>query len=92
MLDKDTFFEKFDELVTAYPSWKLDFGNARVVKFWYSKFEDMESGHFIHMVDSYIEKERFNPTIAGLREHDTLPRKTRDQIEHEKMLKEHGML
>jgi len=32
------------------------------------------------------------PTVSGLKRNDTIPRKSKDQIEHEKMLKENGLL
>ena len=92
MLDKNVFFEKMDELVMSFPSWKLDFEDAKVMKFWYSKFEHMDNERFVYMVDSYVNGESFPPTINGLNNHDNIPRKSRDQVEHEKMLKEMGRL
>lgn len=92
MLDKELFFNKMDQLVASYPNWKLEVGSEKVMRFWYSKFENMKNNHFEYMVDKYIENETFNPTIAGLKNWDIAPRKSRDQIKHEQMIKEMGLL
>lgn len=92
MLDKEVFFANMDNLVMAFPNWKLDFDNPDVIKFWYSNFMNLDNERFAYMVDKYINNETFNPTIKGLKNWDTIPKKSRDQIEHEKMLKENGLL
>lgn len=86
------FFNKMDQLVVSYPNWKLEVESEKVMKFWYSKFESMENNHFEYMVDKYIENEIYNPTIAGLKKWDIVPRKSKDQIKHEEMIKEMGLL
>lgn len=92
MLDKETFFASMDKLVMAFPNWKLDVESTSVMQFWYTKFRDTDNERFSHMVDNYIENENFSPTIKGLKDHDTLPRKSITQVNHEKMLKENGLL
>lgn len=92
MLDKEVFFKKMDELLMAYPNWNIQYDDPKVMKFWYSKFKHMENRHFELMIDRYIENENFNPTIGGLKSWDIEPRKSAEQIAHEKMLKEHGLL
>lgn len=92
MLSKDVFFEKMDELVMTYSNWRLKYDDVKTMKFWYEKFQHMEDAQFKYMVDRYIENDKFNPTISGLKEWDTMPRKSATQIEHEKVLREHGML
>lgn len=92
MLNKDLFFSKFDKLLLAFPNWKIKFDDVDTVKFWYEKFKHLSNERFSHMVDEYMKNEKFNPTIAGLKEYDNLPVKSYTQIEHERMLKEHGML
>jgi len=90
MLHKDVFFKKMDELVVTYPNWKLKFEDAEVMKLWYSKFRNMTDEQFTQMVENYIENESFNPTVAGLKKWDTMPRKSAVQIRHEQALKEYG--
>lgn len=89
MLNKDVFFNKMDELVMTYANWRLKYDDVKTMKFWYDKFKDFEDERFIQMVDKYLANEKFNPTIAGLREWDIMPRKSATQIAHEKSLAEH---
>ena len=89
MLDKDVFFNKFDELIIVYPNWKIKYDDAKVMKLWYKHFSNFDDERFIHMIDQYIDSNNFNPTIAGLRECDTLPRKSATQIAHELTLSLH---
>jgi len=86
MLDKEVFFKNMDNLLMAFPNWKLDVRDVETMKFWYTVFRSFDNARFAYMVDQYINNEQYNPTIGGLKQHDTMPRKTRDQIEHEKML------
>lgn len=90
MLDKNIFFDCMDKLLMAYPNWKISLNEKKTSKFWYEQFENMENAHFEHMIDSYIKTEKFNPTIAGLREHDTMFRKSKEQLKHEQILREYG--
>lgn len=92
MLSKDTFMFKMDELLMTFPNWKIKYDDPNTMRFWYSKFSHMNEKQFVFMIDSYIENETFNPTIGGLKNYDTLPKKSHTQIEHEKMLKENGLL
>ena len=90
MLNKNIFFDCMDSLLMAYPNWKINLGERNTSKFWYEQFQHMGNAHFEHMINSYIKTEKFNPTIAGLKEHDTLPKKSIDQIRHEQMLRDIG--
>ena len=90
MLDKETFTFKMNEMLMAFPSWQIKYDDPETMRFWHYKFKNMDNNRFVHMVDSYVDNEDFPPTIGKLRKHDTLPRKSRTQIEHEKMLKEVG--
>lgn len=92
MLDKQVFKQYFDLLFEAFPTWGVDKSSGSTMSFWYSRFKTFDNERFSHMVESYIEHEKFNPTVAGLKEHDTLPRKSITQINHEKMLKENGLI
>lgn len=91
MLEKEVFFSEMDKLVNMYPNWGLKYDDKKVMKQWYEKFRHMDNERFSYMINQYIKHERAYPTIAGLLENDTIPRKSRDQIEHEKMLKEMGL-
>lgn len=88
MLSKDVFFEGMDKLLAFYPGWKIKNDDATVMKVWYEMFKHMDDERFIYMINNYIKNDKSLPTVAGLLACDTIPRKTRDQIEHEKMLKE----
>src|SRR5690625_324762 len=88
MLTKETFSFKMNELLMAFPNWKIDNNDPETMRFWYYQLKDMSGDRFVAMVDQYINNEQYNATIGGLKQYDTLPRKTRDQIEHEKMLRE----
>jgi len=92
MLSKDAFFEGMDKLLAFYPGWPIKNDDADVMKFWYEKFKHMDDERFMYMIDQYIDTETRFPTVAGLKECDTIPRKSRTQLEHEKMLREHGLL
>jgi|SRR5699024_2406142 len=92
MLDKNVFFEGVENLLAFYPSWQVNVEDKKVLRLWYAKFSKMTDKEFKHMIDSYIKSERYSPTVAGLFEHDTLPRKSRDQIEHEKAMEEQKRL
>src|SRR5699024_9412838 len=90
MLEKEVYKKQIDKLSVLYPNWKFDKSDATTAIIWYEQFEHMENDRFSHMVDQYIKSNQYNPTVKGLLECDTLPRKSRTQLEHEKMLKETG--
>lgn len=92
MLSKDAFFEGMDKLLAFYPGWPIKNDDAAVMKIWYEKFKHMDDERFMYMIDKYVDTETRFPTVAGLKECDTIPRKSRTQLEHEKMLMEHGLL
>lgn len=87
MLDKEVFFNGMDELLMAFPSWRLNVEDKKVMKFWYSKFTHMDNERFTYMVNSYINGESYPPTIKGMNNHDNIPRKSKEQIRHEQMLR-----
>lgn len=91
MLDKTTFKDGMQKLVDTYPNWNFKYDDPKAMRMWYEYFKQMDAERFNYMINQYIKHERAYPTIAGLLENDTIPRKTRDQIEHEKMLKEMGL-
>lgn len=86
MLEKDVFFKNMDNLLKAFPNWNLDVTDIETTKFWYTVFKNYSNVRFIHMVDQYINNERYNPTIGGLKSYDTMFKKSVTQIKHEKML------
>jgi len=90
MLDKEVFFKNMDNLLMAFPNWKLDVENVEIMKFWYKAFKNFDDARFGYMIDQFILNENFNPTIGGLRQYDNLPQKSVTQEKHEKMLKEMG--
>lgn len=90
MLEKEVFIEGMNTLLAFYPSWKLDIEDSYVLKKWYEKFKHMDNERFMYMINNYIKNDKSLPTVAGLLACDTIPRKTQDQIEHEKMLAEIG--
>lgn len=92
MLNKETFFNYMDKLINVYPNWRLRYDDPDVMRMWYGFFDYMDCERFSYMVDEFIANSDRFPTIAGLKRFDNIPRKTRDQIAHEKMLKENGLL
>ena len=88
MLSKDVFFEGMDKLLAFYPGWKIRNDDKNVMKVWYEMFKHMDDERFMYMINNYIKSDKSLPTVAGLLACDTIPRKTKDQIEHEKMLRE----
>jgi len=92
MLDKKTFIHGLNKLLVAYPNWKLDIDSDFTLRVWYEKFKHMDGARFKHMIDQYVENEERIPTIAGLKRCDTFPRKSIDQIKHEEMLREEGLI
>src|SRR5699024_5375386 len=90
VLDKEVFKKHIDKLSVSDPNWTFDMSDATTAIIWYEQFEHMEDRRYSHMVDQYIKSNEYNPTVKGLLECDTLPRKSRAQLEHEKMLKETG--
>jgi len=91
MLDKKIFINGINDLLIAFPSWNFDAENKSALSFWYERFKHMDKERFGYMIKSYTDHETRFPTIAGLKKCDTIPRKSRDQIQHEQMLKEMGM-
>ncbi|MFD2658575.1 hypothetical protein [Gracilibacillus thailandensis] len=92
MLDKQLFREKMKELMIYYPNWNFEVSDKNL-SLWYERFKDHKEKKFIKMIDDYIDNETFNPTIAGLLKYYLPePKKTLDQIRHEEMLRENGML
>lgn len=87
-LDKTVFIQGMNQLLMVFPSWQIKYDDKKVMSAWYRMFEDLTDDQFRHMTWSYIKSEKFVPTVAGLMEHDTLPRKSQTQIAHERMLKE----
>jgi hypothetical protein len=90
MLDKEVFKEQFEKILILYPNWRIDFNDAKTAKVWYEQFKHMDDVRFTQMISSYIQNEKFNPTVKGLLENDTAPQKSLTQVEHEKMLQEMG--
>ena len=91
MLDKTTFKDGMQKLVDTYPNWNFKYDDPKTMRMWYEYFKHMDTERFNYMIDQYVKHERAYPTIAGLLENDTMPRKTRTQIKHEKMLEELGL-
>ena len=92
ILNKKTFVTGMNKLLVTFPGWGFDIDNKFAIKTWYEFFEHMDDERFLYMIDQYIENESKFPTVAGLKKCDTIPRKSRTQIEHEQMLREHGLL
>lgn len=72
MLSKEVFKKGMDKLMVLYPTWKLDIEDSDTAKTWYDTFNDvdrMEDKEFNTMIDEYIKKERYVPSMAGLLEH-----------------------
>jgi len=86
MLDKNLFVNGLNKLVASFPTWKIDTTDKYVLSVWYERFKNMRSEAFTHMINGYIDNEKFNPTIAGLKEWDILPPPslTRQRLEREK--------
>mgnify|MGYP001171381621 FL=1 len=92
ILNKKTFVTGMNKLLVTFPGWGFDIDNKFAIKTWYEFFEHMDDERFLYMIDQYIENESKFPTVAGLKKCDTIPRKSRTQIEHEQMLRENGLL
>jgi len=69
MLDKNVFKKEFNRLLIFFPNWDVDFEDRDKVSVWYSQFENMTDSEFSKMINRYINKERFNPTVSSLKEH-----------------------
>jgi hypothetical protein len=69
MLNKEKFFDGMEQLLVFFPNWNVKVENVKVMKAWYSMFEKSTDEEFEAMVKSYIKKEKFQPTVAGLKEH-----------------------
>lgn len=92
MLGKEVFFVNMENLLMAFPNWKLNVEDVEIMKFWHTAFKNFSNERFVYMIDQYINNENFNPTIGGLKRHDTLPVKSATQIKHENMLAKNGLL
>lgn len=66
MLSKEIFKQEIENLVYAYPTWKMKYTEPKAMRTWYRNFESMNDSQFIKMVDKYIKTQTWNPTIAGL--------------------------
>jgi len=67
-LDKDIFKAGIIKLTHAFPSWGIATDNAECMRFWYKKFSNYNKIEFEYAVERYCDAERFNPTIAGLKQ------------------------
>ncbi len=69
MLDKGAFKEGIKRLLRVFPNWNVKCDDPETMKTWYEFFEKMSNDEFYDMVLTYIKKEKFHPTIAGLIAH-----------------------
>lgn len=90
MLDKNVFKEQMERLSILYPNWKFDKSDKVAAGVWYNEFKKFDDERFKYMINGFVNYEKFNPTVASLKGYDTMPRKSIDQIKHEKMLEESG--
>src|SRR5690625_539323 len=88
MLSKEIFKDGMQILVDSYPNWKFKYDDPKAMKTWYGFFKHMDDERFMYMINAYVGYSDRFPTVAGLKECDTIPRKSRDQHKHEKMLRE----
>ena len=68
MLEKETFKNGIQELVYAFIDWKIDVKNQEIMKIWYRNLNDYSEDIFLKGVQKYIKTQRYNPTIASLRD------------------------
>ena len=92
MLDKKVFIEGLNKLLNTFTLWSFDTDNSETLKVWYGHFEHMDNERYLYMIDAFIGHSERYPTIAGLKKCDTIPRKSADQLNHEQMLRENGLL
>jgi len=76
-------------LVDSYPNWKFKHDDSKAMATWYGFFSHMDDERFNHMITEYVKSDKFNPTVAGLLECDTLPRKSITQLRHEQEMREY---
>lgn len=88
MLDKEVFKRNMDKLMYLFKNWNFDPSDPNEARAWYEMFKHFDNYRFEYMVNQYIDNEKFPPTVAGLKAWDTAPKKTIDQINHEKLIKE----
>lgn len=91
-LTKEGFKTGMQRLVDAYPNWRFKYDDPNAMSTWYKFFDYMDDERFLYMIDAYIDFSSRFPTVAGLKECDTIPRKSKEQLKHEQMLRENGLL
>lgn len=68
-LDAKIFEKGMNDLLKMFPNWNAKIEEAETMKFWYKFFKNVNDVDFEIMIESYIDSEKFNPTVAGLKKH-----------------------
>ncbi|WP_163583305.1 hypothetical protein [Gracilibacillus saliphilus] len=85
-LSKEKFIEQMNQLLIFFPNWNVDLSSKTVASRWYHQFADCTDREFFKMVQLYIEKESFNPTVAGLKKYWVKDQRKRpEQVEWERV-------
>ena len=88
MLDKKVFVDQMNELLVFFPSWSVKLDDPVIARKWFNTFESCTNQEFTRMVRAYIQKERFNPTVAGMKDYLVQDnKKSPEQIEWENLVK-----
>ncbi|MDX8047593.1 hypothetical protein SH601_16645 [Gracilibacillus sp. S3-1-1] len=84
-LSKKTFIDQMNQLLIFFPNWNVDLASKTVAERWYYQFANCSDREFFKMVQTYIQLEAFNPTVAGLRKYFVSDERKRvEQVEWEK--------
>ena len=67
MLSKEIFKKTINNLMYAYPTWKIEISSSDCMTFWYENFKNFDNNSFVKGIESYIRDIKEYPTISELR-------------------------
>ncbi|KAB8127390.1 hypothetical protein F9U64_17925 [Gracilibacillus oryzae] len=89
MMEKKTFQTLMNRLFIFFPNWNIKLEDPHVAKEWYQQFESCTDQEFSLMIQTYIDKETYPPTVAGLKQYlIEQQRKSMEQLEWEQTIKQ----
>ncbi|MHA1304073.1 MAG: hypothetical protein ACTSPI_10270 [Candidatus Heimdallarchaeaceae archaeon] len=72
-LDEAVFLKGIEKIVMFFPNWNIKTEDKEVMRNWYEIFKCCDDKAYTKMIDEYIKKENYQPTVAGLNKYYKAP-------------------
>jgi len=82
-LDKKVFMTGIERLIVFYPTWGVKYDSKNDMLIWYEMFKDISNDRFNGMIDNFINKSTYVPTVASLKECLPPPERVKLEIVYE---------